>query len=95
MITIEITVQCLQNKPQLFQIKIRLTTKYFQVQTNMKVNPFWMHWCHQEKSSITFSISKLHLTAETALAVSASVPGNAHRRYLCRQCAARSSEDRY
>jgi len=38
-----------------------------------------MHWCHQEYSSIKSAISKLHLSAETALAVSASVPGNAHR----------------
>jgi hypothetical protein len=73
-ITISITVQCLQNEPQLFQIKIRLTIKYFQVQTKKKINSFWMH---QENNSITFVISKLHLTAEVALAVSASVSGTA------------------
>jgi hypothetical protein len=74
-ITISVTVQCLQNEPQLFQIKIRLAIKYFQVQTNKKINSFWMH---QENNSIIFAISKLHLTAEVALAVSASVSGTAH-----------------
>jgi len=72
------TVQCLQNKAQSFQIKIRLTIKYVQVHTNKKINPFWMHWCHQGNNSIEFAISKLHLTAETAFAVSVSVSGNAH-----------------
>lgn len=37
-----------------------------------------MHWWHQENSSIKSAISKLHSTAETALAVSVSVQGNAH-----------------
>lgn len=42
-------------------------------------NSFWCTWCHQENNSIKFAISKLDVTAETALAVSASVSGNAHR----------------